>query len=408
MNDKKKYQFPIPYADAWSGGRKIRRKLQMTIDLNAFQKSLAQHKVYDAWQYVESLRETLTYMNISCELLEKVYEHRIEALSTQEQKIMETAVKTGKASIRQEDLSCTNLDIVGLVIDDSMFLRKNTMEFFHYARMSMDILFQIINAALFGDKSSEVTDRRLISNVLGTLSNTHAFADLKTLLDNNKNDDKFKYLQAFDNYIKHIKTILVIVKNSFMLGNTNEFFIREFVYNGTSYPTVKALNKVKETNDYVINTVKDILLEVQKQLLNCLDNSKRIQTISFKQLIKENPKSNIVEYISFFIDVQNDISELPQEIKVLPLIIKPNDEIYSFDFRFHKIFIKKKGCEEESIIGCAELKNGLETNELYRRFDVRTCDIKEYHEYVFSFAQNYPKISINYYAMEGSIMMCKD
>lgn len=380
----------------------------MTIDLKAFQKSLAEQKVYDAWQYVESLRETLTYMNISCELLEKVYTHRIEALSTHEQKIMETAVKTGKASIREEDLRCTNLDIVGLVIDDSMFLRKNTMEFFHYARMSMDILFQIINAALFGDQSSEITDRRLIQNVLHTLSNTPTFSDLNTLLDNNKKDDNFKYLQAFDNYIKHIKTILVTVRNSFMLGNSNEFLIREFVYDGVSYPTMKALDKVKKTNDYVIQTVEDILLEVQKQLANCLDNSKRIQTISFKQLIKENPKSNAVEYISFFIDVQNDISELPQEIKVLPLIIKPNDEIYSFDFRFHKIFIKKKGCGEESIIGCAQLKNGLETNELYRRFEVRTCDITEYNEYVFSFAKNYPKISINYYAMEGSIIMCKD
>lgn len=321
---------------------------------------------------------------------------------------MATTIETGKASVTEENLYCTSLDIVGLVIDDSMFLRKNTMGFFHYARMSMDILFQIINAALFGDKSSEVTNRRLISNVLYELGNTSAFADLKILLDNNKKDDNFKYLQAFDNYIKHIKTVLVTVKNSFILGNSNEFMIREFVYDGISYATVKALDKVKNTNDYVIKMVEDILLEVQKQLPNCLDNSKRIQTISFKQLIKENPKSNAIEYISFFIDVQNDISELPREIKVLPLIIKPNDEIYSFDFRFHKIFIKKKGCGEESIIGCAELKNGLETNELYRRFEVRTCDITEYHKYVISFVQKYPKISINYYAMEGTIIVCKD
>lgn len=377
----------------------------MIIDLKDFQKSLAQHKVYDAWQYVESLRETLTYMNVSCELLENVYAHRVQALYIQKQKIMEIAVKTGKASIQEEDLSCTNLDIGGLVIDDSMFLRKNTMEFFHYARMSMDILFQIINAALFGDKSREITDRRLVQNVIGTLSNIPVFADLKKLLDNNKEDGNFKYLQSFDNYMKHIKTILVTVKNSFMLGNTNEFLIKEFVYDGISYPTVKALSKVKETNDYVVQTVEDILLEVQKQLPNCLDNSKRIQTISFKQLIRGNSKSNVVEYIAFFIDVQNDISELPQEIKVLPIIIKPNDEIFSFDFRFHKIFIKKKDCGEEAIIGCAELKNGLETNELYRIFKVRTCDINEYSEYVVSFAQNYPKITFNYYAMEGSIIM---
>lgn len=97
--------------------------------------------------------------------------------------------------------------------------------------------------------------------------------------------------------------------------------------------------------------------------------------------------------------MQNDISELPNEIKILPVIVKPNDEIYSFNFRFHKIFIKKKGCGEDSIVGCDELKNGLETNELYRIFEVRACDVTEYYKYIFSFAQNYPKISINYYAM---------
>ena len=70
---------------------------------------------------------------------------------------------------------------------------------------------------------------------------------------------------------------------------------------------------------------------------NCLNNSQRIQNITFKQVIKENAQSHAVEYISFFIDVQNDINELPNEIKVLPLLVKPNDEIYSFDFRIKKI-----------------------------------------------------------------------
>jgi len=158
----------------------------MNIDLKTFQKSLAQHKVYDAWQYIESLRETLTYMNISCELLEKVYAHRLKALSALEQKTMETAVKTGKSSIREEDLHCTNLDIAGLIIDDSIFLPKNTIEFFHYARISMDVLFQIINAALFGDQSIKVTDKKLILNVLNKLRETPAFTDLNTLLNNKK------------------------------------------------------------------------------------------------------------------------------------------------------------------------------------------------------------------------------
>ena len=36
----------------------------MAFDLKRFQKELAQQKVYDTWQYVNSLREMLTYINM--------------------------------------------------------------------------------------------------------------------------------------------------------------------------------------------------------------------------------------------------------------------------------------------------------------------------------------------------------
>jgi len=91
-----------------------------------------------------------------------------------------------------------------------------------------------------------------------------------------------------------------------------------------------------------------------------------------------------------------------------PLLVKPNDEIYSFDFRIKKIFIKKKGSEEDGIVGYAELKNGLETNEFYRIFEVHPCGIDEYHKYIFNFINDYPQVTLNYYAMEGTIIICKD
>lgn len=368
----------------------------MNVNLKSLQISLAKQKVYDAWQYVESLTETLTYMEVSCALLNEVYTHRRKALKTQEKKIMETAFTTGEANISKDDLNCTNIDIFGLSLDDSILLRKSTIEFFHYARMSMDILFQIINAALLGDQSYEATDRKLINNVICKLKSESVFSTLSSLLDSNKNDPRFIYLQSFDNYIKHIKTISVVVKNSFLLGDCNEFLIKEFMYNDVSYPQENAISKINEIKNYVINTVENILMEVESQLPNCLDNNSRIQKISFKQVMS----GETFKYISFFIDVENDLSELPSEIKVLPLLVKPNDEIYSFDFRFDKIFIRKK--DSKTILGCAELKNGLETNEIYRVFEVKPCTINKYTEYKESFLKNFPKIKINYYAMEGS------
>lgn len=380
----------------------------MSFDYKEFQKELAQQKVYDTWQYVNSLLEMLTYMRLSSELIEKVYLQRGDKLKEKEQEIMQKAIETGKGTVYESDLHCTDLEIAGITIDDRLFLQKTTIEFFHYARMCVDILFQIINAALLGDSSFSVEDHSLILKVNTELANNPNFATIKNLLDTNKNDNTFKYIQAFDNYIKHIKTVLVTVKNSFFLGNNNEFEIREFINDGVVYPSKDAITTVRGANQYISDFIETVLTEVKTQLPNCVDNSHRIHNISFKLLVKELETGVQVNYISFFIDVQNDLSELPNEIKVLPLIIKPNDEIYYFDFRFKKIFIKKQGTDESGIIGCAEIKNGFDTNEFYRVFTVSPCNMAEYVSYISTFPQEYSKISINVYAMEGSTIIYKD
>ena len=163
-----------------------------------------------------------------------------------------------------------------------------------------------------------------------------------------------------------LETILITVKNSILLGNTNTFEINSFSYGGVSYPTEDALSKIEEIRNYVNDTVDEVLKEILNQLPNCISNGQRIQEIHYKQVYSEHEGKTCVEYISFFIDAPNDISDLPSEIIVYPLIIKPNNEIYSFDFRFERIFIRKQGSDENAIVGIATLKNELSIRRLFR------------------------------------------
>lgn len=380
----------------------------MAVNMNELKKKLAEHRVYDAWQYVESLRETLGYMSVSYEMLKTVYEHRKETLKATEQKMFRQAADTGRASFGEDELNCTNLNIGGFAIDDVMFLRKTAMEFFHYGRISMDVLFQILNCALLGDEAYSVDDKGLLKKLLKKLESKSEFSNLLKLVDENKENDNYKYLSAFDNYIKHIKTIPITVKNSFLIGSDAIFTLDAFCYCGQDYPIENAIDKIGLINEYILVTIESVLAEVLLQIPNCLDNSQRIQTIHFKQIFKELENGSSLEYMTFFIDVENDISELPTEIKVFPLIIKPNDEIYCFDFRFDKIFIKKRGGTESDIVGYAQLKNGLSTNEFYRVFEVKSCDIIEYFQYTDTFKDTYSNISFNVYAMDGEMIFLKD
>lgn len=382
----------------------------MTIDFNKLERRLAENKVYNAWQYVQSLCETLEYMEVSYEMLGKVYEHRKDTIQSVNKEKLNEVVEHGKSSFRESDLKRTYLNIGGYELDDCVFLRKTAMEFFHYGRMSMDVLFQIVNASLLGDDEIEVEDKGLLGKLLRKLNSKPEFAVLLQLMDKNKKDARFQYLMAFDNYMKHIKTILITVKNSILLGNANTFEINSFSYGGVSYPTEDALSKIEEIRNYVNDTVDEMLKEILNQIPNCISNGQRIQEIHFKQVYSEHEGKSYVEYISFFIDVPNDISNLPSEIKVYPLIIKPNNEIYSFDFRFDKIFIRKQGSDENSVVGVANLKNGLDTNEFYRVYEVTACRQIDYDLYIATFKETYKeqKLHMNMYAMDGTMLFIRE
>ena len=304
----------------------------------------------------------------------------------------------------------TDLSIGGYEINDTAFLKKTALDFFHYARISMDLVFQIINFSLLGDQSIPLGEKDNITQIITKLNTRNELGELKELLNKNKKSSMFKYLQAFDNYTKHIKIILIVIENSIVFGDINNFYINEFNYPykdkknnkivNVLYQKEDALNKIKQINTYVLETVSNILDEVYKQIPNCIDNINRIQDLYFKHQMK----NDITEYIAFFIDVENDLSEFSQEIKVHPLMKRSDNKIYNDNFKFDKIFIKKRGCNESTIMGCADLKNSFEGNEFYSTFAIRPCNISEFYKYLSEFNEKHLSISFNPLTMTGDVI----
>lgn len=148
----------------------------MAINYKELEKALAQNKVYNAWQYVQSLNETLMYMNVSYEMLKKVHEHRISVLQQVQNEKFKELKNAGKVSYKVSDMQRTNLNVGGYELDDIIFLRKTAMEFFHYG--SMDVLFQLINATHLGDEAFDIEDKGLLGKILKKLNQKPEFATL--------------------------------------------------------------------------------------------------------------------------------------------------------------------------------------------------------------------------------------
>ena len=378
----------------------------MAVDFIELKHRLAEYKVFDAWQYVQSLVETASYMNLSFELLCKVYEHRKNKLEEVNNAIISQAISNpGQPSpMTIGDLNKTHIDIAGYEVDDAKKKKKTAHEFFHYARMSIEVLSQIINSALLGDSGFDVTQKNLPSEISKKLNSYPNFQTLHTITQRVVQDSEIKYLFDFDNYVKHIKTVLMTIKNSFIFSNDSVFNIRSFCYKGIRYPEVNAIDKISAVRDSVVQLIEDTLNEVILQIPNCIDNSSRYHSVKFKQVVSKTEEGNFLKYMTYFIEVENDLSELPNPISIMPLIIKPNGDIYNFVLDVDEVFITKKGQGESGIIGIAEATPSVNSNELYRKFTIRPCSTVDYGLYIGSFTNRYSHISYNYAALDGQVI----
>ena len=378
----------------------------MTSKTTNLQIILAKYKVYDAWQYVQSLSQTLTYMNASQAIIERVYDNRQNKIKSYASEMVSKAfTEPGKAvSFTSDNLSRTNINIAGLEVDDAIYLEMTVYDFFHYARLCIELLYQVINAALFGDDAYPINTHSLPKKVITKLGKISCFSSIKEILDIGFMNEEVNYLIAFDNYMKHTKTILISTKNNFLFNTYHELKIANFTYHGTVYQSFDALPKISNIRNEVIKIVEEVLFELEKQVPNCINNGKRFHSVHFRQIIQDTAAYKKVEYISFFIEVKNDLSEIPSQIRVMPLIIKANDEIYSFILDIDTIFITKEGTYESGIIGKATLQPRTDSNALYKPYHISACTIDDYNEYIINF-QNIPRnIHIDYAALEGDII----
>lgn len=382
------------------------------IDLYKFRQILAKNKVYDAWPYVESLREVLSYMEVTYQVILNVRENTRKQIERVNQQKYDDLKANKKVFLTSEEMKKTDLNICGLEVSDSLYLRKNIIEFFHYARISIDRVFLIVNSALLGEACIKPHSIKFLELLSQSLEKKEEFKETCKKLNKNKNNKLYKYLRDFDNYTKHMDNVLVTINNPFFLCTNDSFMLNEFKVKKTikgeekifSHSKKDAMKQITETRDYVLETINNILIEVERQIPNCVDNRNRIQMLNFKMQSKRLENDGLsTDYISYFIEVESGMMDFSgKEIKVCPIMVLDDGRVESFDFNFPKIFICIKGTED--IVGCATLKNDDE--KIYKIYTIKPCEHAEYIDYLIDFKQNYSKWQITE-GMNGSIIVYK-
>ena len=375
----------------------------MVIDYNKFELLLAHNKVYDAWPFVMSLRQNRNYMDYSCSILQTVYKHRVDKIKEIEQEIHDTAFQNKRQRIpfTVGHTKETYINVFGDEISYCFFLRKTVYEFFHYARISIDLLAQITNAALFGDEKVSSDEKNLIGELTKKLQKVSEFSaiysffvSLKT--ERNNKASLYSYLTAFDNHLKHINTIGVEIKNSVFFGADCSFKLNSFIYNNYEFPEVDAVSKIVDIQKFAQDTIDKGLGIIQTLVPKAHGTTQRIHDVSFEVIDNGTDR-----HITFFINVNDKIDELPQIISVCPIKVLTKG-IWTSNIPFNEIFIRRNNPSTNlDIIGVAKA-NGNNTDEQYRKFTISPCGLSEYYKYINDYKQNYEKVSFNPIALTGN------
>lgn len=381
----------------------------MSIDLKNLQRTLADNKVYDAWPYVLGLRDSMRNMHLSFDLAKAVYNHRKDEIEHFNQSMLQEAASAPgtKVQVTWQGVKPPFQDIAGIKVDDTVLMEKSAVDFFHYARMSVDCVCQIVNSALFGDQAIE--EEKVSSGSLHEkMANLTQFETLFNIMDNGFGNNELTYAKEFDNYAKHIKINSFSISNSLFFGNKADYILCAFSFKGNDHPEYEAITKMNAVIHEVENYIETVLAELIIQVPNAIGTSSRHHSVSFKSQLKEHDGKSYVDYIVYFLEVENGITDLPSEISILPLVIKPDGTIESHVLEMDTLFVTIKGQEEDGICGIAKVAPDQRKAAVYRKYTIQPASIDDFYDYLSTFTNDYANHQFQFNAMEGSIVIYKD
>ncbi|MBR3614170.1 MAG: hypothetical protein IKL55_03220 [Clostridia bacterium] len=279
--------------------------------MNFDKKILIDKKVIDAWQFIEVTCENLRFANTSAELIKNYYD-KLNVYKNEffEQKLSNSLNRT--IAITAEDEIFMPINILGVKYDSGWMIKKWVRDFFQYAMSFFDSLGQVINSCfclnMEGQYFFNIVEKIVKEHKKGNYINT---GNVLNCISNHKT---FLYVKSFNDRSKHIKSPDVDFKWN-IISDEFEGNIDEFSQKGQKYDEIADF--IKETTD-IYSFLEKLYLDLEDAIMNDLQVMSPIenridQVCAYIQCTKDIRSRGGV----FYIEVENDITELAEEIEVI-------------------------------------------------------------------------------------------
>ena len=359
--------------------------------MNNLKELIIQKGLFEIIPYVKGLYLKQRYMLLSYESITHAEQRLIEKMQAIKEEKEKELKTTGHTSWGVKDRARWNVNIEGFDVDIMDYVNKGVWDFYHYAHICLDMIAQIVNVVAYDPNMRKSEDNINVREVYKNLPKE--YESIKKILIEFENSEDYRYIQAADNYIKHINAIGIKLNTKNILDDFDSFVINDFVYHKRKYNGGIVSDITRGSKDFVIDATNRFF-ETLMTNDNAVANKNIITDIKYESLTK----GNITEYLSFFIDINSpelDTMELfgGDTIYVKPLAVDKEYNIYedkTFDFDI--IFLRQEGTE--NIIGKA-IKECTSKTNYYKKYKIVSCTNEDYKKYVMDFKTNYKRVKIS-------------
>lgn len=245
---------------------------RVAINYNDFQKTLKENNLSEVCQYLESLWDTyVSYMpisfNIANKMAEIIFQGEKEFFANMENEFIkqsngDSLVVSYRPKISDFPQNICNVE--GVEIDAEVMFRKSVYDFFHWARICIELSYQFINVASLGSDRIDI-ERLNEKNLKEKLKQKSECQNLLNMINEAIDNPEYKYIQAFDNCAKHIRLIHSEVRGiqiTFGMKPPPKFTISAFSHKGHSYEELDTLEKIDRAESFVREFIYQLLLEI--------------------------------------------------------------------------------------------------------------------------------------------------
>ena len=349
-----------------------------------FQKDLATHHVFTAWQFIEYTQQNISIAEYCADIIQKIVEKMSQKTIRWEQDLFadftEEEIVDGK-KVRRTTITTANmptyeLRVAGEKVNPWFLFDKLLRDFYQYTMNSFDSMSQIANSGLLANNSKKVdsVDFQRMTSCFAQATYSTVFPKTAAWFDGVARSSEFKYIEAINNRTKHTADISNKLAMG-ILGGSNTTKIGPFFRKDVQHGKQELNDQLQATLDFLKNSWNSFLIVFCEEYILDKYTDNRLREIEgvYQQKMKDDPTQDL-SYA--YVTVVTDFNSMPDEIRVL-LISETTDEIAARCCPFDRILVRDT--DDRTILGqyVAEDNVGEDCLLHYRKYikDTSTCGV---------------------------------